>query len=81
MYGRYKRMTGESNTAMGGKVIGWGNDYDPSHVQAGSRPMNREVATGKGLVRCLFLSLCECLYPCVYDPTTTGASRKNDIGE
>ena len=87
MYGRYKRMTGESNAAMGGKVIGWGNDYDPSHVQAGSRPMNREVATGKGLVRCLSLSLslcvslCECLYPCVYDPTTTGASRKNDIGE
>ena len=28
MYGRYKRMTGESNAAMGGKVIGWGNDYD-----------------------------------------------------
>ena len=56
MYGRYKRMTGESNAAMGGKVIGWGNDYDPAHDDdGGKRPMNREVATGKGLVRAFFL--------------------------
>jgi len=50
MYGRYKRMTGESNAAMGGKVIGWGNDYDPAHGDTGRRPINREIATGKGLV-------------------------------
>eukprot|EP00940_MAST-03C_sp_MAST-3C-sp2_P003366 g3366.t1 len=50
MYGRYKRMTGESNAAMGGKVIGWGNDYDPTHNKD-RKPINREIATGRGLVR------------------------------
>ena len=46
MYGRYKRMTGESNAAMGGKVIGWGNDYDPKRKSSGL--LSREVATGRG---------------------------------
>lgn len=50
MYGRYKRMTGESNAAMGGKVIGWGNDYDASMTNS-RQVVNREIATGRGLVR------------------------------
>eukprot|EP00939_MAST-03C_sp_MAST-3C-sp1_P000916 g916.t1 len=61
MYGRYKRMTGESNAAMGGKVIGWGNDYDPKHNAEDNRrgPINREVATGRGLVKIAEMALKE----------------------
>jgi len=57
MYGRYKRMTGESNAAMGGKVIGWGTSYDNDDDDDVTPQLTRENATGRGVVRMAELAL------------------------